>query len=316
MKSIRWLATISLILALTGAWSVQAQTPLSQYFPQTGHTVQGDFLRFFNARGGLEIFGYPLTEAFVENGRLVQYFQRMRMEARPEASEAQRVQLGKLGAELITSESPIAAANIPPANDPNRRYFPQTGHTSGYAFLRYFDEHGGVEVFGYPITEFRQENGRIVQYFERAKMEWHPELPANQRVQLGNLGEIYATTRLAPSLLQPGSAQLAPNVQQITSLRAMASLRHPITGTSGQQTLHVYVIDQRGQPVPGASSRALVHFPSGDREVILSPTDANGYTQASFDLGQLRPGQLIVVSVRAAWAALATETQTSFLVWW
>jgi hypothetical protein len=160
------------------------------------------------------------------------------------------------------------------------------------------------------------ENGRIVQYFERAKMEWHPELPANQRVQLGNLGEIYATTRLDSSLLQPGAAILNPNVQQITSLRATASLRQAIVGPSGQQTLHVYVIDQRGKPVPGASSRAVVRFPSGDLEKTPPATDANGHAQVTFELGQLRPGQLIVVQVRAAWATLATETQTSFFVWW
>jgi hypothetical protein len=69
MRRITLLITIALVAsALSGALRVQAQTPASQYFPQTGHTVQGDFLRFFNARGGLEIFGYPLTEAFLRTG--------------------------------------------------------------------------------------------------------------------------------------------------------------------------------------------------------------------------------------------------------
>jgi hypothetical protein len=317
MRSLRLLAAITLVVvAQTGALNVQAQTPPSQYFPQTGHTVQGDFLRFFSSRGGLEIFGYPLTEAFVENGRLVQYFQRARMEVRPENPEASRVQLGQLAVELGYTAPPISAADVPPANDPNHRFFPQTGHTSAYAFLNYFDTRGGAEIFGYPITEFKQENGRIVQYFQRAKMEWHPELPANQRVQLGNLGEIYATTRLDPSFLQPGSAQIAPNVQQVISLRVTASLRQSITGPTGQQTLYVYVIDQRGKPVQGASSLAVVRFPSGDGSVTLPATDANGHAQATFDLGQLKPGQSVVVQVRSSWAALVQETQTSFFVWW
>jgi hypothetical protein len=317
MRRIQLLITIALVAAaLTGALSVQAQAPASQYFPQTGHTVQGDFLRFFNTRGGLEIFGYPLTEVFIENGRQVQYFQKARMEAHPENPDPRKVELGRLGTELGYAMPPIPAAEIPPANDPNRRYYSETGHTLVYAFLNYFDAHGGLEILGYPITEFKLENGRYVQYLQRARMEWHPELPSDQRVQLGRLGEIYATTRLDPSLLQPGAAALASNAPQITSLDATASLRYAITGPSGQQTLHVYVLDQRGKPVQGAASVAVVRFPSGDQSETLPPTDENGHSQVSFDLGQLNPGQSVVVQVQALWAALVTETQTSFFVWW
>ena len=159
-----------------------------------------------------------------------------------------------------------------------------------YAFLTYFDKHGGLEIFGYPITEFKLENGRIVQYFQRARMEWHPQLPADQRVQLGNLGEIYALTRLDPSLLQPPSASIRPNVSQITALNAKASLRWAITGTTGQQTLHVYVSDQLGRPVSGAASAAVVRFASGNQTVSLPATDANGHAQKTFPLGKLDPG--------------------------
>ena len=320
MKSTRLFSVIVLAATLCafGTFRVQAQTPTptSLYFPQTGHSVQGDFLRFFNARGGLAIFGYPLTEAFPEGGRLVQYFQRARMEAFPEYPEPDKVQLGLLGVQLGYAAGPIPFAENPPPNDPNRRYFPETGHTVAYAFLMYFDKQGGLGIFGNPITEFKLENGRIVQYFQRARMEWHPQLPADQRVQLGNLGEIYALTRLDPSLLQPPSSALRANVPQITALSVKASLRWAITGTAGQQTLHVYVSDQRGKPVPGAASAAVVRFPSGNRNVTLPATDANGHAQVTFDLGKLNPGQSVVVQVRASWTALVVETQTSFFVWW
>jgi len=317
MRRIQRLITIALVAAaLIGATSVEAQTTASQYFPQTGHTVQGDFLRFFNTRGGLEIFGYPLTEVFIENGRQVQYFQKARMEAHPENPDPRKVELGQLGTELGYAAPSIPAAEIPPANDPNRRYYSETGHTLVYAFLNYFDAHGRLEILGYPITEFKLENGRYVQYLQRARMEWHPELPSDQRVQLGRLGEIYATTRLDPSLLQPGAAALAPTVLHITSLRATASLRYAITGPSGQQTLHVYVLDQRGEPVQDAASVAIVRFSSGDRSETLPPTNDKGHSQVSFDLGHLNPGQSVVVLVRASWASLVAETQTSFFVWW
>jgi hypothetical protein len=294
---------------------VRAQAPTSQYFPQTGYTVRGDFLRFFNAHGGLEIFGYPLTGEFVEGGRLVQYFSRARMEARPENADPYRVTLGPLASELGYGEPPIPPASIPPANDPDRRYFRETGHTTGYAFLGYFDAHGGLDILGFPITEFKLENGRIVQYFQRARMEWHPEFPPGQRVQLGELGQVYATTRLPSSVLQPPSDQITP-AAQVTAIRTIASLRWTISKPTGQQTLYVYVLDQRGRPVSGAAVSAVVRFPTGDKKVTLGATDADGHTQAAFDLGKLAAGQSVVVHVQASWAALVADTQTSFFVWW
>jgi hypothetical protein len=50
------------------------------YFLQTGHTLRGPFLRYWQEHGGLAQFGYPLTEEFfVPSGPdiaplLVKYF--------------------------------------------------------------------------------------------------------------------------------------------------------------------------------------------------------------------------------------------------
>ena len=53
------------------------------------------------------------------------------------------------------------------------RYFPQTGHYLRGAFRSFWERNGGVPIFGYPITEeyFRSSDGRVVQYFERARFE-------------------------------------------------------------------------------------------------------------------------------------------------
>ena len=49
------------------------------YFPETGHVVSFDFLRFFREKGGLDVFGYPRSGEFMfEDGCVVQYFQRER----------------------------------------------------------------------------------------------------------------------------------------------------------------------------------------------------------------------------------------------
>src|SRR5213594_1355505 len=42
-------------------------------------------------------------------------------------------------------------------------------------FLGYWQSRGGLPQFGYPITDELTEDGRTVQYTERARFEWHPE---------------------------------------------------------------------------------------------------------------------------------------------
>ncbi len=52
-------------------------------------------------------------------------------------------------------------------------FFRETGHTLAYSFREFFDWQGGLPIFGFPITEVFVEDGRPVQYFERARLEWH-----------------------------------------------------------------------------------------------------------------------------------------------
>jgi peptidoglycan/xylan/chitin deacetylase (PgdA/CDA1 family) len=75
---------------------------------------------------------------------------------------------------------------VPPL--PGVRYFPETGHNLGGAFLRHFVDAGGVDVFGYPISEEVAENGHTVQWFQNARLEWWPENPAGQQVRYGLIG--------------------------------------------------------------------------------------------------------------------------------
>jgi hypothetical protein len=55
-------------------------TATSFCFPETGHTVSGEFLQFWESRGGLMAFGYPISNVFEEDGLIVQYFERARIE--------------------------------------------------------------------------------------------------------------------------------------------------------------------------------------------------------------------------------------------
>ncbi len=170
-----------------------------EYFPQTGYSVYHTFLRYFREKGGVDQFGYPRSRPRTENGILVQYFQRARFEYHPDkAGTPQEVQLSPLGDWLTKKNQPFPRV-APFQSWEQGRYFPETGHGVYYAFLKYYDAHGGRERFGLPLSEETLEpngdmTGRayVVQWFEKARMEYHPEHAGTPyEVQLGLLGDHY-----------------------------------------------------------------------------------------------------------------------------
>ena len=172
------------------------ENPNLRYFAQTGHNVGYGFRRFFESQGGVDRFGYPRTEEVQEDGWTVQYFQRARFEYHPEnAGTPYEVQLALLGDLLTAGRRPFPAA--PPfADAPDHHYFPETGHGVHFGFWRAFQEHGGVDSLGYPISEELPENGATVQYFQRARLEYHPEFAGTPyEVELGLLGDEWLRQR-------------------------------------------------------------------------------------------------------------------------
>jgi hypothetical protein len=66
-------------------------------------------------------------------------------------------------------------------------YFPATGHNLIFGFKTYWERNGGLALFGYPLTEEFQVY--TVQYFERARFEYHPEHKGTPyETELGLLG--------------------------------------------------------------------------------------------------------------------------------
>ena len=180
-------------------------------FPVTGHTVSGEFLTFWQNNGGLAVFGYPLSDVVVENGRAVQYFERQRFEYHPENKAPFNILLGLLGHQKAQNNNLLDTQPFMahPANSPTRDqciFFSETGHYLCYGFRNYWETHGldfgdsGVSyreslmLFGYPISdEFTDpQTGMTVQYFQRAVFEYHPDNPQQWRILLQRLGaELY-----------------------------------------------------------------------------------------------------------------------------
>ncbi len=166
-------------------------------FPETGQCVDGLFFAYWEQNGGLARNGYPLSDVRVErleDGRAyqVQYFERVRLEWHPENQPPYDVLLGQFGRRVLLARTGRDAA--PPAQPLDGQvYFPETGHNVGDGFLRYWQDNGGLAQFGYPLTEVFEEqledgNRYQVQYFERARFEYHPENAAPFDILLGQFG--------------------------------------------------------------------------------------------------------------------------------
>jgi hypothetical protein len=170
-------------------------------FPETGRCIEGRFLAYWQGSGGLARHGLPLSGELVErleDGRLypVQYFERTRLEYHPEndrpGDAGYAVLLGQFGRRVLLARAG-RAVDPPAVPVPDRAYFPETGHTLGGRFREYWEGSGGLAQFGFPLTEpFEEvlEDGRVyaVQYFERARFEYHPEHAPPFDVLLGQFG--------------------------------------------------------------------------------------------------------------------------------
>lgn len=51
------------------------------------------------------------------------------------------------------------------------REFPETGYQICHDCLAFWNDFGGLPIFGYPISNEMTEEGTVVQYFERARFE-------------------------------------------------------------------------------------------------------------------------------------------------
>ncbi len=115
----------------------------SRFFPQTGKTVRGIFLDYWNTHGGLAQQGYPISDMFGEvsdlNGQVytVQYFERAVFEYHPENAPPNDVLLSLLGYYTYKQKYPGPEGapyqnNSPPAG---AMLFPETGKWVAGGFL-------------------------------------------------------------------------------------------------------------------------------------------------------------------------------------
>jgi hypothetical protein len=294
--------------------TASAQSERSRYFPDTGHSVSGDFLvAYERASDPIKIYGYPITGVFDNplTNRKVQYFQRARFELHPDYPPELRVQLTHLG-ELMNKPGNVLPV---PQNHPACKYFQETNHQVCYAFLDFFEKNGGIAQFGYPISDIELRNERMTQCFQMACFEWHPEQPSGQRVTLMDLGRLYfEASKENPRELLSGNEDFIPKT--ILTLQVRAFSEKAVISKNSEQILHVIVQDQNLHAVSGAQVEFTVRSKNGEEETYLMPvTDEYGITSLSFPVKQEGFG-VVQIYVSASYDDFEQQTRTSFRLWW
>ncbi len=170
--------------------------------PGITNCLEGTFLNYWKANGGLPVFGYPITgangEVNADTGKtyVTQWLERNRMEIHPEnAGTAYEILLGLLGKDRLRQLGRDSGTE-PRESGPKDGclWFDQTGHNvcnqgNGLGFKAYWESNGlkiagldkyaqSLQLFGLPLTEPKMETNSsgdtvMTQWFERARFEDH-----------------------------------------------------------------------------------------------------------------------------------------------
>ncbi len=227
---LRLLVVVGLLVGSSATTVLHAQeTPRCFDVPGIQHCISGRFRQYWEQNGGLAVFGYPITAARNERNRdtgrtyLTQWFERNRFELHSDIEPPYDVLLGRLGDDKLRRQG-INWETLPREGGAksNCLWFAQTGHNvcdqaADLGFKSYWQANGladarlsrygrSLALFGFPITgAFMETNSSgdrvLTQWFERARLEWHPNNPNTFKVLLGRLGNELqvATPNPAPS---------------------------------------------------------------------------------------------------------------------
>ena len=210
---------VAFIVLLSVVLTPRAMAQSDRCFPETNQCISGNIRAYWESNGGLAVFGYPITALATETNAdgftgPTQWFERDRLE--DHSAEGVGVLAGRLGAQKLAVEG--RPWETLPKGAPGRGdcvFFNETGHTLCPPFRAYWEGNGGLARFGFPISEPAGETNQsgfvgTVQWFERRRMESHPELQPPFDILLGLLGNEIRSGGSAPPPIPPPPAPPVP----------------------------------------------------------------------------------------------------------
>lgn len=301
------------ILFATGCVTNQSNPFQKSVTQEIGIPIATEFLTFYEGNGGGQLFGNPLADAYIESteGRLVQYFQRMRLEINPFEDRVVVTSLGQWAMPDSAEQLPAPGLEVDQASSSVEAEISVQDE-----FREFYLQHGGKAFFGSPISPQFVEGGTRIQYFQNVRLEWHPEAQIDNRVQVGLLGE--AHYQRIGLYEDPGRSRPLDSAG-VREANISASFRTPILYEGDKQVIFVEVETSDGhRPVAGVEVELAVKYNGRTELVTLTETDGAGQTKGALPLPNFEPGRRVRVTVSASapGGTLIGSTTESFRTWW
>ncbi len=285
----------------------------------TGLPVAPEFEAFYQRLGGREILGEPITMSFEldESGPLIQYFQAARLEYdfAPGLAETQRLQLFPLGEWALAGLNEQLAW---PEPDPGpARYFAETGRSVEGAFLAFYEASHGERWLGPPISPQLDRDGLRVQYFRNGRLDWHPELPVDQRIRAGFLGQAHFDAEMRFVYPRALSQQFVA-ATSVIAVDVFATVRYPILYAGDQQILYVTILTPDGRSVSGSDVKVEIDDGESVRHRDVTVGGGQNMIQVPLATGDWEPGQTIElqISVLSSRGDLLGQDRLAYRIWW
>ncbi len=282
----------------------------------TGIPVAAEFAAFYQANGGQRVFGDPITEAFrpTEDGPIVQYFQNMRLDYDVSALPGQRVRPYPLGEWAFPGSENVQPA--PTGEDGRFRLIPGSDYPLQDEFLSFYETYHGEQLLGLPLSPQVDEGGVRVQYFQNGRLEWRPELPLNQRVQLSVLGRNHFDAEMVFTYRREVARPISS--AGISAVEVKAAVRYPVLYAGDAQMLYVTVQTSDGRFISDIRLSATVTFDGQSIDLDLGTTDDSGQIQYPLNLDQIPPGKNvhITVTARRSDGQVVGDRTFGYRTWW
>lgn len=282
----------------------------------TNICVAPELEAFYIQNGGERIFGAPHIRPYLDTrtGNTIQYFDSARLEQDANSGEISIYPLGEWAYAGLDKQDPL------PALADAGRQERINGFVVRDAFLDFYENNGGRDIFGLPISNQLDEAELRVQYFENARLEWHPEAPSDRQVQVGMLGRAHYLY-VAYSPLDEEQRFIPSDETRPTTAELTAAARFPILYEGESQIIFILAETTDGQAVEELNVELFIEYGSQTyTQPIEGKTDKLGTIQAELDLQNLTPGEEVIVTINVYDPLnddrlIGTESIT-FQTWW
>ncbi len=323
-------AVVLLAVAATGAAGADAHD--AHFFPETGFGVWNPEVRaYFDSRGGVGTFGYPISNVFTLYGFDVQLFQRQGIQIAPDGAprglnilQAPYLEYRRFGGLTTPAIDDRIAAAAPRVGAPGytqavrafvREHVLNAWQEHDVGFLREFlaaaptgipthlRELAALEIWGLPLSRPMPDPANanfIYQRFQRGVMHYAAASGATGGLLLGDhLKSLMSGDRLSTSLAEAAAEN--PLLRQYAPGLPLGARRPAaIPGTDLTDAFEPTSRLAARPPAGDERYGVIALHPHADRGVrnVLSRTGARSYLDYSADVSGAPPGAEKVAVVR------------------